>query len=167
MKILYYIFLAIIGIIAIGVIVPLLPIPGNYQILTVLSGSMEPAIKTGSLVIVKPSVDYKVGDIITFKGDMKKPTTHRIYSMRIEEGNAIYSTKGDANNAPDNKEVKAGEITGKVLFTLPFVGYAVDTAKKPWGFALIVIIPGVVIIGDEIRKICLQAKKIKENKKVE
>ena len=70
-KIIYYIFFIIIGIIAIGVIFPLLPIPGNYQLLTVLSGSMEPAIHTGSVVFVKPVNEYKVNDIITF-GEISK-----------------------------------------------------------------------------------------------
>lgn len=166
-KILYYIFFAAIIIIALGVIAPLLPIPGNYQILTVLSGSMELAIRTGSVVAVKPADDYKIGDIITFgeSARTKTPTTHRIHDMKIQEGNPIYMTKGDANNAPDSKEITNKDIIGKVLFSVPYAGYAIDTARKPWGFALIIIVPAAVLVGDEFRKIWKEAQRIR-NKKI-
>jgi len=53
---------------------------------------------------------------------------------------------------------------GKVLFSVPFVGYAVDFAKKPMGFALIIVVPAAIIIYDEIKKI-IQELKIKRLKK--
>ena len=132
------------------------------------SGSMEPAIKTGSVAAVKPSDNYKIGDIITF-GEMSKtktPTTHRIYDMRVQEGKPVYITKGDANNAPDAREIQKRDIIGKVLFDVPYVGYAVDAAKKPFGFMLIIIVPAAIIIYDEIRKIIKEIKKRKENEPV-
>ena len=166
-KTLYYILLTIIIIIAIGVITPLLPIPGNYQMMTVLSGSMEPAIHTGSVAIVKPMKSYGIGDIITFGKATKTetPITHRIYDMRIQESNPIYVTKGDANNAHDQREITANEIIGKVLFSVPYAGYAVEAAKKPIGFILIIIIPAVVIVGDELRKIWKEIIKLRNKKK--
>lgn len=163
-KTIYYVFLGAIALIAVLLIVSVLPITGNYKILTVLSGSMEPGIKTGSVVVVKPSKDYKIGDVITF-GEMSKtktPTTHRIYEMKVEGGQPIYITKGDANNAPDQKEITAREIIGKVLFDVPYAGYAVDTAKKPFGFMLIIIIPAALIIFDEGKKIFKELKKKKK-----
>src|SRR3989338_8215020 len=59
---------------------PLLPIKGNIEIKIVKSGSMEPAIKTGSIVVIKPASLYGVGDVITFGEDSRTtyPTTHRI-----------------------------------------------------------------------------------------
>ena len=142
-------------------IVSILPITGNIKILTVLSGSMAPAIKTGSVVVVKPVGEYKIGDVITF-GPMSKtkaPTTHRIYNIKIESGEPVYVTKGDTNNAPDTREIKKNDIVGKVLFTVPFAGYGIDFARKPLGFALIIIIPAAVIIGDEIKKIIKEMKR--------
>jgi len=184
-KIIYCLFYAFIFLFAIAVIVPLLPIPGNYQLLTVFSGSMEPKIHTGSVVVVKPAhstnsgqapldskhltgqANYKIGDVITFgeNGKTKTLITHRIHDIRVEKGNPIYITKGDANNAPDSKEVLPEEISGKVLFSIPFMGYAVSAAKKPFGFMLIIVIPAVIIIGDEIKKIGKEVKKMKEGKK--
>ncbi len=163
LKTIYYIFLGAIALIAVLLIVSVLPITGNYKILTVLSGSMEPGIKVGSVVVVKPSKDYKIRDIITF-GEVSKtktPTTHRIYEMKVEGGQPIYITKGDANNAPDQKEITAREIIGKVLFDVPYAGYAVDTAKKPFGFMLIIVVPAALIIFDEIKKIIGHIKKLK------
>ncbi len=166
-KIIYYLFYAVIFLIAVGVIFPLLPIPGNYQLLTVLSGSMEPKIKTGSVVAVKPADDYKIGDIINFGKNekLKTATTHRIHDIRIEKGNPVYITKGDANNAPDTKEVSPEEINGKVILSVPFAGYAVNAAQKPLGFMIIIVIPAVIIIGDEIKKIGKEIKGMREKKK--
>lgn len=164
LKIIYYAFLGAIALIAVLLVVSVFPIAGNYKIMTVLSGSMEPGIKTGSVVVVKPSDNYKIGDIITF-GEMSKtktPITHRIYEMKVEGSEPVYITKGDANNAPDQKEIAGKEIIGKVLFDIPYIGYAVDAAKKPFGFMLIIIIPATIIIYDEIRKIIGEIKKRKE-----
>lgn len=143
--------------------ISVLPITENYKIMVVQSGSMEPVIKTGSIVMIKPMQDYKIGDIISFDQITrdKTPITHRIYDIKVTEGQPIYITKGDANNAPDTREIQKKDVLGKVLFSIPFIGYAVDFAKKPLGFAIMILIPAGAIIGDEIKKIF---KEIKENK---
>jgi signal peptidase len=127
---------------------------------------MEPAIHTGAIVAVKPMPDYKVGDIITFGPNTKTkvPTTHRITEIKNNNGVFTYTTKGDANNAPDTTEIRQSEIIGKVLFSVPYAGYAVDAAKKPWGFAAIIIIPALLIIFDESKKIKDEIVKMKNNK---
>jgi len=163
-KIIYYIFLAFIVAIALLLIVSVFPITGNYKLMIVQSGSMAPAIKMGGLVIVKPADDYKIGDVITFGPytRTKAPTTHRIFDIKVQDGNPVYITKGDANNAPDQREISQREIVGKVLFSVPYFGYAVDFAKKPMGFALIIIVPAAIIIIDEIKKIYGEIRKKKE-----
>lgn len=162
-KIIYYIFVAFILVVALLLIVSVLPITGNYKIMTVISGSMAPAIKQGSVVIVKPASDYKIGDVITFGpySKTKAPTSHRIYDIKVVDGQPVYITKGDANNAPDPREIQKKDVVGKVLFDVPFVGYAVAFAKKPMGFALIIIIPAAIIILDEIKNIYGEIKKKK------
>ena len=165
-KIFYYIFVAFIVLVALLLIFSVLPITGNYKVMTVISGSMQPAIKQGSVVIVKPAQDYKIGDVITFGpyNKTKAPTTHRIYDIKVEGGQPVYITKGDVNNAPDARELQKKDILGKVLFSAPYVGYAVDFAKKPMGFALIIIVPAAIIIFDEIKKIIYEVKKKNKNK---
>jgi signal peptidase len=165
-KIIYYVFLAGVISIALLLVVSIFPITGNFKVLVVQSGSMEPVIHTGSVVIVKPASDYKIGDIITFGPNTKTkaPTTHRIADIKVQNGIPIYITKGDANNAPDTKEIRQSEIIGKVLFSVPYVGYAVAAAKQPLGFTAIIILPAAIIIYDEIRKIWEEAKKMRKKK---
>lgn len=155
-------------------VLPINRLPGgqalNFKVMTVISGSMAPAIKMGSVVIVKPvpstgsgQADYKIGDVITFGpySKTKAPTSHRIYDIKVVDGQPVYITKGDANNAPDAREIKKSDILGKVLFSVPYVGYAVDFAKKPLGFTLIIIVPAAIIIIDEIRNIVHEINKNK------
>jgi hypothetical protein len=56
-------------------------------------------------------------------------------------------------------------ILGKVLFSIPYFGYIVDFARKPVGFALIIGIPALLIIGDELRKIFVETKRLIKEKK--
>ncbi len=163
LKIIYYIFFAFIVAIAFLLIVSVLPITGNYKLMVVQSGSMEPAIKMGGIVMVKPMDDYKIGDVITFRPNSKTqtPITHRLNDIKVTEGRTSYVTKGDANNTPDTEEIAKRDILGKVLFSVPYVGYAVDFAKKPLGFALVIIMPAAIIIIDEIKKIIGEIKKKK------
>ena len=175
MKILYYIVIGFIGVIAVLLVVSAFPITGNFKVMIVQSGSMEPAIKMGSIVAVKPhstssgQADYKIGDIITFgkTTKLKEPITHRIYDIKVVGGNPQYITKGDANNAPDKDTVSKKDIIGKVLFHIPYLGYAVSFAKKPIGFSLIIIIPAAAIVYDEIKKIWKEIIKLKNKKKDE
>ncbi len=165
-KTIYYIFLGAIALIAVLLIISSFPITGNIKFLTVLSGSMAPEIKMGSVVLVKPTSDYKINDIITFGpySKTKPPTTHRISDIKVVDGQPVYITKGDANNAPDTREIQKRDVIGKVLFDVPYVGFAVDSAKKPYGFALIIIVPAVLIIFGEIKKIYEEVAKRKNNK---
>jgi len=161
LKIVYYVFLATVAVVALALIFSAFPVKGNFKSLVVLSSSMEPKVKMGSVVAVRLAAEYRVGDIITF-GEMsrtKSPTTHRIYEIKSENGQKIFVTKGDANNAPDQKTVRESEILGKVLFSVPYVGYAVAKAKTPVGFLLIVIVPSVVIIYEELKNIAAETKK--------
>ena len=170
LKIISNILTAIIVVIALFLIITIFPITGNYKVFVVQSGSMQPAIKTGSVVVVKPVAEYKIGDIITF-GKISKtqtPTTHRIYDIKQGDGgkkNNKFITKGDANNAPDRKEIFQGEIIGKVLFSIPFVGYVVSATQKPIGFAIIIIFPAIFIVYDEIKKIKNEIKNMRKKEK--
>ena len=99
----YYIFLTALAAVALIVVVSTFPIPGMYQFRVVRSGSMEPAISTGSIGLIKPASSYNIGEVITFEGNFKDakgqkvPTTHRIVEMRVDRGSAVFVTKGDAN----------------------------------------------------------------------
>jgi signal peptidase len=166
LKIGYWLVATVIMAVAVLMMITLFPITGNYKIKIVLSGSMEPAIHTGSIIVIKPEAPYKIDDVITFGKDTKKdvPTTHRIAEMRVEEGKYIYRTKGDANKTEDMSEVPENTVIGKVLFSIPFFGFILDFAKKPMGFLLLVVVPSFAIILDEVGKIWKESKKIKKEK---
>jgi len=167
LRIIYYIFIAGIVTVVLLLIVSVFPITGNYKLMIVQSGSMTPAIKMGSIVMVKPMEDYNVGDVISFTNprERQEPISHRIVDLEVIEGEPFYIVKGDVNEEPDPRRVEKDEVMGKVLFDVPYLGYAVDFAQKPLGFALIIIVPAAIIIFDEIRKIFGEVKKKKiENK---
>jgi signal peptidase I len=157
------IFIVVIG----GLLIfSMVPIEGNFQTKIVLSGSMEPNIRTGSIVVIKPTGTLGIGDVITFGEDTRKniPTTHRIVDVREEGGEKFFTTKGDANDSNDNEEVKESEVIGKVLFDVPYAGFIIDLARKPWGFAVLIGIPALVIVSDEIAKIWKEIKKMRYKK---
>ena len=144
----------------------------GFNFYAVTSGSMEPAIKTGSLIYSGPFSLDKLGkgDIITFalKKDGKELiVTHRINSMvrnrRIEipinskKGTKStttitydITTKGDANSSPDISKLNAGDILGKYVFSVPYLGYATTFSHTFPGFILMVIIPASILIFWEI-----------------
>lgn len=159
-KILAYLFYTAIAVIALFLLASVIPVAG-IKTFIVQSGSMEPAIRTGSVVVVKSADTYAVGDVITFgpRSKTKSPTTHRIVEVK-EDGNFV--TRGDANNAEDLRTVSRYEVIGRVLFSIPYIGYAVAAAQKPWGFGLIIVLPAVIIIYEEVQKIWRELAKKKD-----
>ena len=150
-KIAYGVFVTLLVGVAVLLLVSLLPITGNVEIKIVKSGSMAPAIETGSLVVVVPQASYAVGDVITFGEDTAReiPTTHRIVGERVEGGKIFFTTKGDANEEADPQETAAQDVVGKMLFHVPYAGYVLDFARQPTGFALLVGLPAMMIVFDE------------------
>ena len=163
---LYFLFITAVIVLVLLMVSTKIHIPGNFGVKVVLSGSMEPAISVGSLIVIKPAQAYKIGDIITFGEESKDaiPTTHRVVEMRVDNGVMVYVTKGDANNDRDIKEVREDEVIGKMLFDIPYLGYIIALAKKPIGLIFLVIVPAAIVIGDEIRKIIAQMRRIHARK---
>jgi signal peptidase len=119
------------------------------KVFIVESGSMEPHIKTGSLVFSVKSDFYNRNDVITFKNANGVVVTHRVIYKYIKEKE--YVTAGDANKTIDNGSTQQSQIIGKVVFTLPYAGYVANFAKTPKGFILFVIIPATIIIYEEFK----------------
>ncbi|GIP24048.1 signal peptidase I SipW [Paenibacillus sp. J22TS3] len=124
----------------------------GYQIKTVLSGSMEPSIQTGSIVALQPGGDmgrFKVGDIITYRESADKLVTHRIIEVlkNRETGHVSYRTKGDNNDTPDLEPVPASNVTAEYTgFTIPYAGYAMNFANSRAGSVALLVIPGLLLI---------------------
>lgn len=158
--------LVLLVLLGVFVVFSFVPFPGNYKVFTVQSGSMEPTIHTGSLIFVKPMADYNIDDIITKRTtDPKVTITHRIVSKEELQGKIAFETKGDANNAPDGEKFTKEGIIGKMIAKIPFLGYPVGYAKTTPGLILLIVIPAVIIIYDEMNKIKDEIKKLMKNRK--
>ena len=103
------------------------PMPFGVGSAVVLSGSMEPEISVGDLLIITEAQSYQVGDVVVFQ-DGRSSVTHRIVS--ISEDKVV--TRGDANNTED-APITLEQIKGKVTMVIPLIGYAINLIKTPVG----------------------------------
>lgn len=123
----------------------------GLQIFTVLSGSMEPAYHTGSLIYVKDvdTDELKEGDVITFKLGGATTATHRIVELVQDEENSEivrYRTKGDANDMIDASLVDSEDIIGSPIFTIPCLGYFASFVQRPPGLYLAIAIGAALVL---------------------
>ena len=89
------------------------------------SGSMQPALEKGDMVLIEhvELKDIEKGDIIQYEMG-RIPTVHRVKEIQTEEnGEILFITQGDANRKPDVEPVKPDQITGKVVFNIPKIGW--------------------------------------------
>lgn len=124
----------------------------GHEFLTVLSGSMEPGIQTGSIISVSPvkkPIVFKKGDVITFKAADAPNTliTHRIIEVQQADSSVQYITKGDNNDSRDTLPVPAANIVAQYdHFTIPYVGYLFTFIKSKMGAVITLIFPGVLLV---------------------
>jgi signal peptidase len=128
----------------------------GWSVDTVFSGSMEPQLKVGGVVVTRPveAGDITVGDIITFYSPLNdKLTSHRV--IAVVDGSPLnFQTKGDTNEDADPFVVPAQNVVGKICFHVPYLGYAAQFIKTPLGLLLTLCLPGLVIIVMELVNIC-------------
>ncbi|OGY23969.1 MAG: signal peptidase I [Candidatus Woykebacteria bacterium RBG_13_40_7b] len=144
-------------------------LPQGYKLLVVQSGSMEPSIPVGSIVLTKPTADFlspipsarfEKGDVITY-GAGNVFVSHRVEEVIKEEGGFFYKTKGDANKDVDQKLVAEKDALGKATLTVPYLGRFVNFAKTPLGFLLMIIIPSLYVIFSELLVIISELRKVR------
>lgn len=95
---------------------------------TVISGSMEPAIPTGSLAIVDRNADIsdiEIGDVIVFSYN-EKLIIHRVIDEAEIDGKKYLKTKGDANRSDDGFITSENNFHGKAIYSIPKLGYIFD-----------------------------------------
>ena len=122
----------------------------------VLSGSMEPAIQTGSVVVSRPIAadDVREGDVIMFSSpDGHTLTTHRVIDVESGKDGLHVTTKGDANKGADINTVLPAQIVGIIVLSIPYLGYLVAFIRTPFGLVLFVVVPVAILIISELVKI--------------
>jgi len=127
----------------------------GWSVDAVYSGSMEPKLNVGGLVITRPveTADIQAGDIITYSSPTDaKMVSHRVVEIE-EHDTLLFQTKGDANEEADLFSVPSQNVVGKVCFHLPYFGYVAQFVKSRLGLVLLLLIPGSIIILMETRNI--------------
>jgi len=109
-----------------------LPMAFGWGSAIIISGSMEPAIHVGDLVIIHRQGSYAVGDIVTFAGN-NYPITHRVMGLTPNG----YITQGDANNAVDG-EIDRDRIIGRVVAYVPRAGNVILFFQSTLGMLLLI-----------------------------
>jgi len=93
----------------------------------VQSWPLSNGFKKGDIVFLKGTDTLTLGDVIVFRGNAANPIIHRIIDIQTLEGKLLYTTKGDANQAPSQqlKEVNIlpENIVGKAMFKIPYLGW--------------------------------------------
>jgi signal peptidase len=105
------------------------------QPMMVRSGSMEPLIHTGDLVVVRAIApdSIEIGDVVTFadpKGSGRL-ITHRVRDLEIEGDRVTVATKGDAVTSSETWTVPRAGTIGKVEYRIWKAGYVVAWFKSP------------------------------------
>ena len=126
----------------------------GYSIFRVSSGSMEPELMVGDIILDKTvdnPEDLKVGDVITFKssdyGDLL--VTHKVIKAPYEEnGKLMLQTKGIANEVED-KPISVDNVKGIMICKVDYLDTVYNVFLSPWGL-LILIALIVIIFFDEI-----------------
>ena len=113
----------------------------------VLSGSMEPTIKTGSLCFINRHADFndiKEKDVVAFKLENGTLVTHRAIEIR----DSGITTKGDRNKEQDGSLVTKDNYVGKNILWIPKIGYLVMAFQSTRGkIVLLTCILLLFIIG--------------------
>jgi signal peptidase I len=152
-------FSSILGILVLGLLVTQAL---GYRITTVQSGSMEPALSRGDIIVTKPasSSSVKVGEIILFEvgEDLKFLAAHRaigfvnlVVNVTDSETGEQYTqtvrqirTKGDANVTQDSGFVTPERLRGKVFLTIPEIGFLFKEFRLQ---QLLLLIAGITALG--------------------
>jgi len=134
---------------------------GGFKPFVVLSGSMEPSIHVGSVLLVRrvDPATVGAGDIVTYvtpegRTDLSAPsvTTHRVVTVVKDgqEGGLAFSTQGDANEDLDASQVPAANVLGTAVFSVPYLGYFSKFASTRVGLLTLIVGPALLLIVTEV-----------------
>ncbi|MGH2594678.1 MAG: signal peptidase I [Actinomycetota bacterium] len=122
--------------------------------LTVMSGSMEPTIGTGDVVVARQisPMDARVGDIVTFRDPLlhDRLITHRVREIHVLQDKVLFVTKGDANTNTEHWVVPVDGTIGRVAFHVPRLGYFMVWIHSMFGLLLLIVAPTLVLGASEL-----------------
>ncbi|MCQ4021520.1 MULTISPECIES: signal peptidase I [unclassified Ruminococcus] len=127
----------------------------GYSIFRVSSGSMEPELMVGDVILTHEVTDYnslEVGDVITFRGSIgeyeNQLITHKIVKAPYQENGITYVvTKGVANLIED-EPVSVDKIEGELVCKIPFLDAIYGFFLTPWGLLLSIAVILLLFAGE-------------------
>lgn len=121
----------------------------GFRIYRVISGSMQPALQIGDVIIIKKANNYAEKDIITYDNGLTT-ITHRIKTINGDE----IITEGDANDAPD-KPITKDRILGKYFFRIStFSVFSIMLTGKTIYLIMVLVLFAILLfaISDRVTK---------------
>lgn len=95
----------------------------GFQLFAVKSGSMEPTLKVGVVIVSRKPKDpeyLQVNNIVTFRTLSNAIVTHRIIEVINDNGSKAYRTKGDNPiNSPDQDLLTPNRVIGVFFARIP------------------------------------------------
>lgn len=132
----------------------------------VLTGSMEPIIKVGDLVIVEEidENELKIDDIIAFRYTKEDVVLiHRIVGIEEYEGQTLFTTKGDNNQTEDKLNIEYKNIEGIYSFRLSKIGAIAMFIRTPQGIGIVLLSIATIFFSWQFIK-SLKREKIAERR---
>lgn len=149
----------------------------GFTPLTVQSESMAPTFDQDDLIIIKKCdlSTLEVGDIVTFHAIIDNQyalNTHRIISINEVNGLNSYTTKGDNNELADQHVIADGDIVGKYVGKIPYMGKVIGFLSSTWGFLVVIVLPmllffiyqvyHLVIVGMNLKRAVAEEDRLKQ-----
>jgi signal peptidase len=129
----------------------------GYRSLVVMSGSMEPALHVGDVVIVREiaPLDARIGDVVTFTDpeDPSRLLTHRVRSITVSGSDVSVQTMGDANTTAERWQISENGLIGRVEVRLRHLGYVMSWLRSRFGRLGFVAIPALALGVLELRRV--------------
>jgi signal peptidase len=134
-------------VLGLAVVLIVVPKVAGATPLTVLTGSMEPRLPPGTLIVVKPTPvdEIRIGDVVTYQIESGRPevVSHRVTEIvSSSDGGTAFVTKGDANSEPDAALVLPEQVRGTLWYSVPWLGFVnqvVNGDARSWIVPLLAV----------------------------
>lgn len=140
----------------------------GYTPMTVLTDSMSPTFNSGDLIFIKRTdpATLQVGDIVTFHTIIENEyalNTHRIREIQTNDvGFRTYHTQGDNVSVEDPRTIADGDIVGKYVGRLPYVGHVMKFLSSSVGFLIVIVLPLLVFFIFQVYNLVMVSIKLKK-----
>jgi signal peptidase I len=126
---------------------------GSAPLVAIPTASMEPALRPGDLVLIRPvdPASVRPGQIVAVRVPALTRSTfglpplvvHRVLRRIGQGANFVLETKGDHNDAPDPFVTSPSNVAGAVARVFPGCGWPVLFVQSRWGFAFLLSLLGI------------------------